>query len=72
MSTRRMPRTAAIPRVPTPAAPPDAGTVPASITFFLPAAQRRAVLAALKEHHSDRTAALLAALRIKHTPGGTA
>jgi hypothetical protein len=58
---RRCPRPDDPPR-PVRAPPPDA--LPSSVTFFVTAAQRRALLARLREIHHDRAAALFAALGI--------
>lgn len=44
--------------------------VPASVTFFVSARDRRAILDALRRIHRDRAAALLKALNIRH-PGET-
>ncbi len=46
-------------------AAPDAGELPHALTFFLSAAQRRAVLAGLKRIDGDRARALLRALKIE-------
>jgi hypothetical protein len=51
------------PIVPKPAEPPS--DVPHPLTFFVTRAQRRAILAALKAIHADRTRAILKALAIK-------
>ena len=48
--------------VPHPAPPTDKDSLPTSLTLYLTAAQRRAVLRALRRIHPDRSAALLAAL----------
>jgi len=46
----------------TPQSPPDPGTLPRPLTFFLDADERRDVLRALKSHHADRARALLLSL----------
>ncbi len=50
------------PSIPRPAPPLAESLLPTSLTLYLTAAQRRAVLRALRRIHPDRTAALLAAL----------
>lgn len=55
------------PGVPRLAPAPPAGAAPSSVTFFVTAAQRRAILARLRKVHRDRAAALLAALGIDRT-----
>ncbi len=50
------------PSMPPPAPPLAESLLPTSLTLYLTAAQRRAVLRALRRIHPDRTAALLAAL----------
>lgn len=60
--------TPAVPPAPEP--PPAPGLMPASLTFFLTGAQRRAVLERLARIHRDRARALLGALRI-NDPGDT-
>lgn len=49
---------------PPPTTPPSPGSLPAALTFFLTASQRREVLARLRVINQDRTSALLAALKI--------
>ena len=50
------------PSIPRPAPPIAESILPTSLTLYLTAAQRRAVLRALRRIHPDRAAALLAAL----------
>jgi len=50
---------------PAPADPPDADALPQPLTFFLTAAQRRAVLRRLRRRDADRAVALLRTLRIE-------
>ena len=66
-----MPRTSR-PAQPKPA--PDPETLPYALTFFLSRAERASVLARLKRHGSDRSGALMRALRIdaKGPRGGRA
>jgi hypothetical protein len=68
MRTRR--RSTVAPPSPVPAPPPVPERLPASLTFFLTGAQRRAVLERLARIHRDRARALLDALRIDD-PGDT-
>jgi len=49
---------------PAPAEAPERGVRPATVTFFVTAAERAAVLAALRRRGPDRSAALLAALGV--------
>ena len=47
-----------------PKPPPDPDRLEHALTFFVTSAQRRAVLAVLRAHSTDRAAALLTALGI--------
>lgn len=49
-------------RPPPPARGPSVDSLPASLTFFLTAAQRAAVLERLADVHTDRAVALIRAL----------
>jgi hypothetical protein len=46
---------------------PAPGTLASSITFFVSAAERTAILASLRAIHRDRAAALLIALKLDRT-----
>lgn len=50
---------------PAPASPIAPGELPHALTVFLSARERRLVLRALRHHHVDRSAGLLAALGIE-------
>lgn len=50
---------------PQPAPPRDVEDMPHAVTFFVTAAQRKALLAKLREIDSDRTSALLQVLKLK-------
>lgn len=49
-------------QIPHPRPERGSGHLPDALTFFMTRAQRRRVLRALREHHNDRTRALLIAL----------
>ncbi len=55
-------------RVPRPAAPPEPGDLPRTLTFALTARQRADVLRVLRRYDPDRALALRMALGIERTP----
>lgn len=59
-------RTGRSERPPTPAVPPP-GSLTSSVTFFVSAAERSAILSRLRAIHRDRATALLIALQIDRT-----
>ncbi len=67
-SAEALEKLASLTLAPPPAAcAPALGEMPTALTFFLTAAERQAVLAALGELHADRTRALLLALDLEAT-----
>lgn len=63
-----MPKHACDTQPPTPAPPPDPGSLPRPLTIFLTAEQHLRATRALRAIHNDRGRALLKALHIQSSP----